>query len=481
MTARIFAADSVQTIGEFEQSALRIATVLAEHGVGKADRVMLKAGNSAGWVGTLLALMHLGASILLVDQREKASTTLVMTTRAKVKLAIVDDDAEIDENERPVRLYELLASAAACRQIAPVLNVDDWCGLPDGLIMWTSGSTGTPKGVVKSGGAFLRNLERNADQVGHHAGDVLMPLLPFPHQYGLSMVLIAWLRRCSLVIAPYTRLDRALRMAGDTKVTVIDATPSIFNSMLNIVERRPRIAHCLSSTRMFCAGAAALDQTLVDRYVDRFGMPLLDSYGSTEYANIAFATITNPVACGRVMDGIAIRVVADDGAPLGPDEVGELQVDTPDIMTGYLSESGEVIEVPRGWSPTGDLGYLDKADNVHVLGRKFAVNRMGYTLYPEIIERKVAAAGCPVRIVAQPDYRLGSRLVFVVEDVELHDADHWRDRLMQVLPEFERPNRVVVLESFPLNRNGKPDKKALERMVAEEVVAVASELDAVGI
>lgn len=230
-----------------------------------------------------------------------------------------------------------------------------------------------------------------------------MPLLPFAHQYGLSMVLIAWLTRCSLVIAPYRRLDRALRMARDAGVTVIDATPSSYRSILSLMNRKPALREHLSATRMFCVGAAPLDAPLVGQYVAEFGLPLLDSYGSTELGNISFATLDNPVACGRAMEGIRLRIVDEDGRELPAGETGEIQVDTPDALEGQVADDGTIVWADStGWQATGDLGHLDAGDNLHVLGRKFAVHRMGYTLYPELIERKAAAEGCPTRIVPLP-------------------------------------------------------------------------------
>ncbi|MFI8826806.1 class I adenylate-forming enzyme family protein [Streptomyces sp. NPDC053431] len=468
MTAKIFASDSVQTLEEFEDCALRVAEALAERGVTPGQRVILKAGNSAAYVATLLALMHTAASIVLIDQQERSEETLRIAERTGAKLVLVDNDAAVPDELAPITLYELLVAAAGRTALDTRLDFGTWCAMPDSLIMWTSGSTGSPKGIVKSGGRFLENLRRNADQVGHVAADVLVPLLPFSHQYGLSMVLIAWQVRCSLVIAPYRRLDRSLVMAGQSGGTVLDATPASYRSMLNIVTRNPGLREHLDRVRMFCVGAAPLDQPLVDRYVEEFGLPLLDSYGSTELGNIAFATLDNPVACGTAMEGIRLRIVDEDGLPVPAGQPGEIEVDTPDALEGFLGEDGELVPVPGGWTRTGDLGHLDEHGNVFVLGRKYAVHRNGYTLYPELIERKAAAAGCSTRIVALDDGSRGSQLVFFVEDEADLGVPHWRGVLRAALPEFEQPNTVVTLDRFPLNRNGKPDKLRLRELAERQ-------------
>ncbi|MDH6117451.1 class I adenylate-forming enzyme family protein [Kitasatospora sp. GAS204B] len=472
MPAKILAESSAATLAEFEQDTLRIAQVLRERGVGLGDRVLLKAGNSIAYVSVLFALMHVGASVVMVDQQEKQEATGSIIRRAGTKLVLVDDDAPVPADTEPVYLYELLAAAPDLAVTDRRLDFGAWSDLDDALIMWSSGSTGEPKGIVKNGGRMLKNLERNARHMGHCSDDVLLPLLPFSHQYGLSMVLIAWIVQGSLVIAPYKRADRALRMAGHSGATVLDATPATYRSMLNIIRQKPALADSLGTVRMFCSGAAPLDQSLVERYLEHFGLPLLDSYGSTEAGNVAFATSDNAVSCGQVMDGLRVRVVDDEENEVPAGEVGELLIETPDVMVGYLTAEGGIDPVDQSVFRTGDLGYLDAAGNLFVLGRKFAVHRNGYTLYPEIIERKAATGGCSTRIVPLPDERRGSSLVFFVEDEQQRDSAHWRELLAEVLPSYEQPNRVIVLEQFPLNRNGKPDKRRMTEL-AEAAAGLA--------
>ncbi|MFE7559999.1 class I adenylate-forming enzyme family protein [Kitasatospora sp. NPDC057500] len=465
MTATVFAPGSAHSLTDLERSAVGVAGVLAGLGVRPGTRVLFKADNSTAWVTVLLALAHAGASIVLLDHQDTAEETTRIHRLTRAALSVVGSEALPPAEGRTARVDELLAAAgppSPGRDRA--LDLGPWRALPDGLIMWSSGSTGTPKGIVKTGARFLRNLERNAAQIGHRPDDVLLPLLPFSHQYGLSMVFIAWLVRCSLVVAPYRRVDQAMDLARETGATVLDATPATYRTLWNIAGRRPDPAADLAGVRLFCSGAAPLDPTLVDRYVERYGRPLLDSYGSTELGNIAFATESNPVAVGRPVEGMGVRIVDDAGTVLGPKETGEIEVDSPDLLEGYLGPDGALVPVTPGWRRTGDFGQLDENGNLSVLGRKLAVHRMGYTLYPERIEARIAEAGCSAKVIAVPDERRGSSLVFFVEDETGADVAHWRERICAVLPAYEQPNRVVVLDRLPLNRNGKPDRRELERL-----------------
>ena len=484
MSAKLLTMDSAQSVPELRRRALGVADALRDRGISAGDRVILKSGNSAGFVAVLLGLMHLGASVVLLDQRQRPAESARIARLARVRLAVVDGETPPVPGPESVSGYELLASAAGRSPADQTLRFDTWSELPDALITWTSGSTGEPKGIVKPGRAMLRNLERTIERMGYRPDDVLLPLLPFSHQYGLSLVLISYLAGCSLIVAPYGRLDRAVWMAGRARATIVDATPAVFLSLVNLVEKRAAIRADLGAVRMFCTGGAPLDQSAADRFTATFGAPLLDGYGSSELGNIAFATTANPVGCGRVLDGVEVRITDEDGAALPPGEVGELVVRTPDSFAGYLNASradnghgnnggadaGEFTPAGRDWYPAGDLGMFDAAGNLFVLGRKSAVHRLGYTLYPEIIGHKAAACGAPVRVVALPDERLGSRLVFLVEDPANRGQEFWRERFDELLPDYEQPNKIVVIERFPLIPNGKPDRKMIGQ-IAQSAIA----------
>ncbi|MCO1579998.1 aldehyde dehydrogenase family protein [Crossiella sp. SN42] len=460
----------MRSAAEVEQDALRVAAALRARGLCPGSRVILKADNSAGYVTVLLALVHLDTSIVLVDHRQTPEETARITAFARAGWALVRPEVSKDltvlDPDHVISLDGLLEEAQSIPALGGSLSFVDWFTRPDALIAWSSGTTGEPKGIVRSGRSFLGNIERTQQRMNYTEADVLMPLLPFSHQYGLSLVLLWWVARCSLIVAPYARLDHAVDMAGRYRATVVDATPATYHTMLKLVERRPESAASLRDVRMWCVGGAPLDRALAEKFIAATGQPLLDGYGSTEVGNIALAAPGNAVGCGQPLDGVVVRILDEDGNAVPPGEIGEILVSSPGQLTGYLAADGSVTEHTEDVYRTNDIGYTDAEGNLYVVGRKYAVHRMGHTLYPEALARKAEEAGAPVKVVALDDERRGSQLVFVVADPELREARYWREKICALLPSYEQPNQVLVVTEFPLNNNGKPDLTRLTDLAA---------------
>ncbi|MCK2244941.1 MULTISPECIES: aldehyde dehydrogenase family protein [unclassified Crossiella] len=460
----------MRSTAEVEQDALRVAAALRARGLCPGNRVILKADNSAGYVTVLLALVHLDISIVLVDHRQTPEETARITAFARAGWALVrpevSQDLTVLDADRVISLDGLLEDAAAIPALGGSLSFVDWFTRSDALIAWSSGTTGEPKGIVRSGKSFLGNIERTQQRMAYTEADVLMPLLPFSHQYGLSLVLLWWIARCSLIVAPYARLDHAVDMAGRYRATVVDATPATYHTMLKLVERRPESAEGLRDVRMWCVGGAPLDRALAEKFVVATGQPLLDGYGSTEVGNIALAAPGNAIGCGQPLDGVVVRILDEDGNAVPPGEIGEILVSSPGQLTGYLAADGSITEHAEEVYRTNDIGYTDEEGNLYVVGRKYAVHRMGHTLYPEALARKAEEAGAAVKVVALDDERRGSQLVFVVADPDLREARYWREKICALLPSYEQPNQVLVVTEFPLNNNGKPDLTRLTDLAA---------------
>ncbi|MER6949652.1 aldehyde dehydrogenase family protein [Nonomuraea sp. NPDC000554] len=469
-TGKVITPTATYTSIEIEELALGMAAIISDSSVTAGDRVVISADNSAEYIAALLALMHLDCSIVLVDHRETLAERRRMSATAKARLLITDNDfADLTDRVPSLAVHSLAEEARRRKPGTEFLSFSAWHARSDALVTWSSGSTGSAKGVVRSGRAFLNDLQRTRERMGYRPDDVLMPLLPFSHFYGLTLAILQWTVGCSLVVAPLERLDLAVRLAAVAGATVIDATPSTYHTLHAMARRRPGTVRELSSVRMFCTGGAPLPPALNERFGRTFSRPLLDGYGSNEAGNIALASPANPGGCGRPLTDVDVRILDRDGSPTGPGQVGEIFVESPSLMAGYLAQDGTVTPVGAEPFATEDLGYWTPEGNLVVMGRKHAVQRMGHNLYLEAIERKAEFCGRPVKIVAVDDERQGSQLVFFVEDQNEASASHWRTAICSLLPSYEHPNKVVVLPSLPVNGTGKVDVRNLRRLAENAV------------
>ncbi|MCT9138297.1 aldehyde dehydrogenase family protein [Streptomyces violarus] len=460
--------ESSRSWREVRISCASVIRELQARGVDESHRVLLSSANSAASVLATFALMELGVSVGLVDRGVTPNQFARLVEEADADFFVSDHEESTPAFEALdahwIPLGELDEAARRTAGEPAELSFDRWARRSDALIVWTSGSLGRPKGIVRSGSSVLANVSRTQDRMKYTESDVLLPLLPFTHQYGLSILLLWWQAKASLALLPSRRTDLALEAVVDLGVTVVDSVPAVYEGILRLLDRGHTSTNLLESVRMWCVGGEPLQDDLLRRFTERTGKPLLDGYGSSEAGNIALAAPDNPHLCGRPLAGITVTVVDDEDRPLPAGEVGEVIVSTPDIMAGMLEPGGRVRESQRTVHRTQDLGFLDEHGNLRVLGRKAAVHRFGNTLYPDAITAKASECGRPVRVIPVENGRFGTDLVFVVADPDERPAAHWRRVFADLVAEFEQPNKVLVVKQFPEHTNGKANLTALRYM-----------------
>lgn len=160
-------------IWETDDIAARLSgavELLARRGIEPGSRVMLSRANSPEWVVDLLALIHLDASVVLVDHRAVPSQRARIRVHARVVQEISDSTGGV-------------AAAGPVSHTVAVPDVAAWSRRQDAAISWSSGTTGSPKGIVRSGRSILDNLALSAERMGYRPDDVFLPVLPYSHQY----------------------------------------------------------------------------------------------------------------------------------------------------------------------------------------------------------------------------------------------------------------------------------------------------------
>ena len=339
--------------------------------------------------------------------------------------------------------------------------------LNDGaLIIYTSGSTGEPKGAVLSHSAYCGKLAAIDSQLSFKAGERALLVLNLSFSFGIWVSLLTLARGGTLVIherfAPQPFID-ALDHGGFKRTALV---PTMLRSLFSTDYSGSSLAGQLLT------GGEVLGATLAARTQAAFpDARLIDIYGLTETATSDFMLFPEDYprfagSIGRASPGVRFRIAAPEG------ESGELQIDTPYRMAGYLDAPDLTAAAFDGpWFRTGDLGRCRDDGVVELVGRaKDIISRAGIKVSPLEIEHVFSSCSgvAAAMAVGVPDDVLGERihLLVVPRTGVVLDLDSVRGEASHRLPKVKQPDRIYVAANLPLGRTGKADRGALRALIA---------------
>jgi len=342
-------------------------------------------------------------------------------------------------------------------------------------MIYTSGTTGLPKGVMLSHRNLLFIAGVSARIRALIPQDRLYGVLPMSHAVGLSVVLLGTLLSgATLYLSP--RFDpMAARTALETdQITVMLGVPAMFAQFLEYARIRGLNSLHFPALRIISSSGAPLHPETKAAVERLFGLALHNGYGLTECSpTIAQASIEAPrsdTSVGRVLPGVEIQLVGNDGKPVARGDVGELWVRGPNIMKGYYRAPEETASAinSEGWFNTRDLARVD-GDNLFIVGRtKDLIIRMGFNVYPVEIEAVLNAHPEVVRSAVLGRSAGGDEeivaFVQLTPDAQLKESQ-LAEYAARILAAYKRPSKFFLVPEVPVNLAGKVLKDELWKMV----------------
>ncbi|MDE0585326.1 MAG: long-chain fatty acid--CoA ligase [Planctomycetota bacterium] len=429
------------TYAQLKEEVDRFSTALSNLGVVKGTRVAVQAPNIPQTLISFLAIQRLGAHAVMTNPLYMPREIEHQWKDAEVEVAITCDfiweqKVKAMRDRLPVRHYiivsipeylkfplNLLAPLKLKKQDPPMFakvetettvhkfralvnasaatppRVD--IGMDDiSVIQYTGGTTGLSKGAILT----HRNLSSNVQQVrswftGVAEGEeVLLSVLPFFHIFGLS-VCMAWPMSvgAKIVLQPNPRdIDGMVKNLVKHKVSLFPALPALFNA-INNYDGIDKVD--LSAVKYCFSGSAPLPEDVQQKFEDMTGAIIVEGFGLTETSPVVTA---NPLQGVRKIGHIGIPVSSTDVRIVDPEdglidmpcgEAGELIVQGPQVMQGYLNNPDETANMLRnGWLYTGDLATMDEEGYCKIVGRKKdMIIASGYNVYPDEIDRIVTS------------------------------------------------------------------------------------------
>jgi len=305
---------------------------------------------------------------------------------------------------------------------------------------------------------------------------VLMPS-PLTHVSGLvHALLVPAVLGTTAVLMERWDPAAALELIARERVTYMVGAPTFLRDLAF----HPTLpAHDVHSLRLFSCGGADVDPALVREAAARLGCVAKRVYGSTEFPTITTTGPDDPPARridsdGRAIGAAELRLVDDAGRPVPAGVEGEILARGPECFLGYHDPAHNTDAfTPDGWFRTEDLGVLDAAGYLRIVGRrKDIIIRKGENVSARELEELLAEhpATLEVAVVGVPDPACGEIACAVIRPragvapptlAELADYLARRGLSRRKLPE-----RLELVEDFPRTASGKILKRALRARLA---------------
>lgn len=347
----------------------------------------------------------------------------------------------------------LVALAPGDDRVAEALRVGEAIDDDVALVAMTSGTTGAPKGALLTAAALTASATATHDRLGGPGGWLLA--LPPNHIAGVQVLV-----RSALAGAPPVELDvsagfdvtelpGAIRRLGPARRYTSLVAAQLAKALTN-----PAATGALAELDAVLLGGGPAPRPVLDAAAAA-GIAVVRTYGMSETAG-------GCVYDGVALDGVALRVQAD----------GRVVIGGATLAKGYRNPVDPDPFAEPGWFRTDDLGALDDAGALTVLGRADdAISTGGLTVLPEPVEAALcthpAVVDCAVFGLA--DDRLGQRVaaaIVVSDGCPPPTLDALRSHVTRTLDATAAPRELHIVDALPRRGIGKVDRTALVRRFA---------------
>ncbi|MFJ8258331.1 long-chain-fatty-acid--CoA ligase [Peribacillus asahii] len=477
--------DKSVTYQELNQKVDRLAAGLYVQGIRKGDGVALILGNSPEFLIAYYGILRLGAFVVPINPlyTQGEINYLLDNSQAKAVITHVSVEPKLSEVKKQLENLKLVVYTEAENQestwehlmeTGTSINVYGSPYIDDedlAVILYTSGTTGKPKGAMLT----HRNLVSNADSISKllelDVKDRVVAVLPMFHVFCMTICLNAPIAcGATVLIQPKFSPHDVVSAIREKKATVFAGVPTMYSFIYQLPEA---IAEDCQSIRMCISGGASIPTELLHKFENKFNVSILEGYGLSETAPLVAINplkgTRKPGSIGLNIPAVQSKVVDEFGKELPRGEVGELVVQGPNVMRGYLNmPEATAAALIDGWLYTGDLARMDEEGYIYIVDRKKDIIIVGgYNVYPreveEVLYQHPSIVEASVVGVPNEGYGESVKAYVVVKDKQLtiDDILHFcQDKLVK----YKLPRQVEFLKELPKNSTGKILRRELRQL-----------------
>jgi benzoate-CoA ligase family protein len=494
----VYFEDRRYTYSEVQSMTNQAGNALIGLGVEMEDRVLIVLPDSIEFVATWFGIAKIGAVIAMVNTILPTTDYEYYLEYTRAKVAVVHSSvmerfapaashsphlkhtvvAGWDGSGSLVGLggnssladYKRLTRGASARLETAPTSRDDIA-----IWLFTSGSTGHAKAAVHLHHDLPYNTECYAKQVlDIHESDITLsvPKLFFGYATGTNLLFPFAVGGAAALFAERSTPETIFEMIQRFRPTILTSVPTMINSMLQVEGARSR--YDLSSLRFCLSAGEALPPELYKRWVDTFGVEILDGIGSAEMFHIYISNYPGdvvPGSLGRIVPGYEARIVDADGREVASGEMGTLMIKGDSAALCYWNAHEKSKATFAGdWCTSGDQFRVDERGYYWYCGRTDEMLKVsGIYVSPTEIENCLleheAVRECAV-VGASDDQGLIKPKAFVVTAVGIEATVELERELKEFvkakLAGYKYPRSIEFKDDLPKNDRGKIDRKALK-------------------
>ncbi|OBF78579.1 acyl-CoA synthetase [Mycobacterium sp. 852002-51613_SCH5001154] len=459
-----------------------LAAALQDLPSGQPKVVGIMCRNHRGFVEAVVATNRIGSDVVLLNTSFAGPALAEVVNREGVDAVIYDEeftetvDRALADKPDATRIvawtdgqHELTVEKLITEHSG---QQPERTGRKGRMILLTSGTTGTPKGANQTGGnAGIGTLKAILDRTPWRAEETVVVVAPMFHAWGFSQLIFAASMACTVVTRRKFDPEATLDLIDRNQATGLAVVPVMFDRIMELPPDVRKRYSC-KSLRFAAASGSRMRPDVVTAFMDEFGDVIYNNYNATEAGMIATATPQDlraaPDTAGRPAGGTEIRILDSDFNELPAGEVGTIYVRNDTQFEGYTS--GTTKDFHAGFMSSGDVGYLDEAGRLFVVGRDDEmIVSGGENVYPIEVEKTLAAHPdvAEAAVIGVDDEQYGQRLAaFVVLSAGAQATpETLKQHVRENLANYKVPREIAVLDELPRGSTGKIQRNELQSRV----------------
>ncbi|MFD4636957.1 (2,3-dihydroxybenzoyl)adenylate synthase [Lentzea sp. NPDC058436] len=472
------------TYRELDHQAHVLAAGLVARGISRGDRLIVQLPNVAEFVVLVFALARIGAvPVMALPAHRRTEIAHLAELAGAIGYVIPDTHQGFDHRDLAAEIPSVAQHVLVVGDPGPFVAFDSIVAEPIDLpapdasdvavLLISGGTTGRPKLITRTHDDYAYNARASAEVCGLSSADRYLVSLPVAHNFPLACPGLLGILGVggTAVMAPAPSPDVALPLVERERITVTALVPPMARMW---VDAAAWAKSDWSSLRMVQVGGSKMDADLAREIPKVLGCQAQQVFGMAEgllnYTRDDDSAEILEISQGRPLSpDDEVRVVNEDGHDVAPGEIGELLTRGPYTPRGYFraEQYNATVFTPDGFFRTGDLVRALPTGHLVVEGRiKDVVNRGGEKVPATELEDLLLAhpAVAQAAVIGLPDELLGEQVCAVIVA-----AEETQPKLKALkahltalgVARYKLPDRLVVLDEFPLTAVGKISKRTL--------------------